>query len=180
MRRGRLVDPLAYVLETGTLNKLFLARRFEEEVTGGRQFLAKYQGSSYEFFGHAALGPALWVLGQRDEALVHFRLQWKDDAAMVKAIDEGAARGGAIGGLAAAADLMARRAEAQKATGAYNPYKIAEFYGLVGNADATMRWLETAYVDHALLLPQLRADAAFDSVRNDPRFKALVARLNLP
>lgn len=57
-------------------------------------------------------------------------------------------------------------------------YDIATIYGALGNADDAFAWLEHAFEDRSQLIAWLPWDAAFDGLRSDPRYAALVARLN--
>jgi len=56
---------------------------------------------------------------------------------------------------------------------------IASAYVALGEADEAFEWLEKGYRDRAYLA-RLSADPAFDPIRDDPRFRDLLKRLNLP
>ena len=60
------------------------------------------------------------------------------------------------------------------------PIEMAVIYLGMGNKDAVFYWLERAYSDRSALMIYLTAEPAFDSIRSDPRFINLVARLKLP
>jgi TolB-like protein/DNA-binding winged helix-turn-helix (wHTH) protein len=57
---------------------------------------------------------------------------------------------------------------------------IAEIYFALGDKDSGFRVLEKAYEDHDAEIIMLKGDPAFDSIRSDPRYLALVNRLHLP
>jgi len=50
----------------------------------------------------------------------------------------------------------------------------------LGDRSHTLDWLERAYEGRAPYLVYLRVDPRFDSLRDDPRFRALVRRIGLP
>jgi hypothetical protein len=49
-----------------------------------------------------------------------------------------------------------------------------------GSSACGFQWLTSAFDQRAGYVPWANVNPAFDEVRSDPRFKALVARLNLP
>ena len=59
-------------------------------------------------------------------------------------------------------------------------YQIAEVYGWRGEKDKALEWLERAYHQHDGGLIYLRHDHYLASLRNEPRYRALLQKLNLP
>jgi DNA-binding winged helix-turn-helix (wHTH) protein/TolB-like protein/tetratricopeptide (TPR) repeat protein len=59
-------------------------------------------------------------------------------------------------------------------------YDIASIYAALGDNDQTLVWLERAFDDRSTLIGWLPWDEIFDGLRSDPRYVALVARLNVP
>jgi DNA-binding winged helix-turn-helix (wHTH) protein/TolB-like protein/Flp pilus assembly protein TadD len=57
---------------------------------------------------------------------------------------------------------------------------IAVICADLGEKDQAFGWLEKAYGERSNSLVYLKLDPAFDSLRSDPRFAALVARIGLP
>jgi DNA-binding winged helix-turn-helix (wHTH) protein/TolB-like protein len=57
---------------------------------------------------------------------------------------------------------------------------IAVICADLGDKDQAFGWLEKAYGERSNSLVYLKLDPAFDSLRSDPRFAALVARIGLP
>jgi DNA-binding winged helix-turn-helix (wHTH) protein/TolB-like protein/Tfp pilus assembly protein PilF len=58
-------------------------------------------------------------------------------------------------------------------------YDVATIYAALGDVDQTFVWLERAFEDRSTLIPWLPWDAVFDGIRSDPRYSALIARLNV-
>lgn len=56
-------------------------------------------------------------------------------------------------------------------------YLLAIIYGRMGDRENALRSLEKAYADHVADLPSLRWEPALDLVRDDPRYKAIVAKI---
>jgi tetratricopeptide (TPR) repeat protein len=57
---------------------------------------------------------------------------------------------------------------------------LAEVYSVLGDKDKVIKNLETAYKLHGDFVPWIQADLYFKPMSNDPRFKDIVKRLNLP
>jgi tetratricopeptide (TPR) repeat protein len=59
-------------------------------------------------------------------------------------------------------------------------YGLAEVYAVLGEKDKAINCLEVAYKLHGDFIPWIRYDYPLKSLYDDPRFKAIVKRLNLP
>jgi tetratricopeptide (TPR) repeat protein len=60
------------------------------------------------------------------------------------------------------------------------PWAIAYIYTGLGDRERAIEWLEKAYQERSTSEVFLKAHAGFDSLRSDPRFTALLRRMNLP
>ncbi len=60
-----------------------------------------------------------------------------------------------------------------------SPLLIALNYALAGANSETLDWLERAVQEHTPWLPELKMDPAWDSVRSDPRFIAILKKMGL-
>jgi serine/threonine-protein kinase len=61
-----------------------------------------------------------------------------------------------------------------------SPYEIAVIHAGLGDEDRALEWLEKAFVDRATFLVYFRMDPRVWSLRADPRFEALLGRMNFP
>jgi TolB-like protein/DNA-binding winged helix-turn-helix (wHTH) protein/Tfp pilus assembly protein PilF len=59
------------------------------------------------------------------------------------------------------------------------PYEVAGVYAQLGENDRAFDWLDKAYRNRSCLY-WLRVDPRFDSIRSDPRFQQLLAKMNFP
>jgi eukaryotic-like serine/threonine-protein kinase len=84
-------------------------------------------------------------------------------------------------GYRAALQRGAKWAEEETARGNFDfPYALAETYVLVGNKDKVFFWLDKAYERRDGALVDLAVSPIFDSVRSDPRYRALVKKIGFP
>jgi tetratricopeptide (TPR) repeat protein len=75
---------------------------------------------------------------------------------------------------------QAQLAQQLNASGKYrSPLLIALAYTAAGDNNEALTWLEKAVEMHAAWLPELKLEPTYDALRNDPRFVAMVRKVNL-
>jgi tetratricopeptide (TPR) repeat protein len=80
-------------------------------------------------------------------------------------------------------DADAALAQAKKTFAASQPYNIATIHALRGELDQAFLWLNRAYEQHDPDLvgwPPFTVDPDLKSLREDPRYKAFLRKMNLP
>jgi TolB-like protein/Flp pilus assembly protein TadD len=82
------------------------------------------------------------------------------------------ARGDRAAADAALADLMANNRGLD--------YQVAQVYAVRGDKEKAFEWLQVAFNNHDTGMLALLVDPLLNSLRDDPRFKALVAKMNFP
>ena len=60
------------------------------------------------------------------------------------------------------------------------PYQIAAIYAIGGQPDSAFRWLDRAYTSRDPGLAEVKVDALLASLRPDPRYRVLLAKMRLP
>lgn len=119
------------------------------------------------------LGQAYAALGRFDEAT----------AVLTKVAERnprwawGLAQGHALAGRHDVAREFATKLE-QEADA--DPWALAEIYVALGEHDTALGWLEKGYEVRRDWMPWMRSNSFFKPLRNEPRFKEIVRRLNLP
>ena len=63
---------------------------------------------------------------------------------------------------------------------ASNPYRIAEVYAFRNQSDEAFEWLDRAYGQRNAGLIVTKVDPLLKSLRHDPRYAALLKKLNFP
>jgi len=61
-----------------------------------------------------------------------------------------------------------------------NAFEIAEVYSFRNQTDEAFEWLDRAYAQHDPSMLSTKLDPLLNSLHNDPRFAALLKKLNLP
>lgn len=82
-------------------------------------------------------------------------------------------------GSRAEAAEIARKMEAMYQPGVLNALAVAEVFVAVEDFDRAFQWLESAYNDRRHRLIYLKSDPAWDPIRSDSRFVALVGKMGL-
>jgi TolB-like protein/Flp pilus assembly protein TadD len=124
-------------------------------------------------YGHSSLGYLLLERGDLDGAL--------------NEVQRETVRGEKQLGMALVLYALGRKAESDAALAGYikenaGTYasSIADIYALRGQSDEAMRWLERAFTQKDAGLTLIKADTALVPLNGDPRFKALLRKMNLP
>ncbi len=153
---------------------LHFDRRDDDAMAAARTALALQPGQRV---ARAALQYVFISKGMRDELLALQRERIAHDPERVAAFEQGLAEAGYEGAQRGIADVLAARYEK---SGGVRAMGIALRYLDAGDYDRAIDWLEKAYEEHDPNLPYLGNNPLYDPLRSDPRFQALLRRMNLP
>jgi TolB-like protein len=170
---GRSFDPMSRLANMVVLFHTLATRRYDETIVEARRAIQQFPDARW---AHARIADALWYQGRYEEALPELERAFGGDARGWRAFEQAFRRGGPRAAMKARADQLAPSAAGTVA----NYMAVAAAYAAAGERDAAMAWLDKAY---GVRLPQLlhvTADPAFDGMRGDPRFEALMRRIGIP
>ena len=174
IRKAESLDPLSLVIAADVADVLFAASRYEEAINQSRKLIEMDPNFA---IGHFELGQALVQTKQYDLAITELE--------KAKELSGGDTTCLAILAYAYAASGKPEKAiellnELQQRPNHHFSYASAEalIYASLNNKDRAMASLQQAYEDRFDALA-LRSPA-FDSLRSDPRFRALEQRIGLP
>jgi eukaryotic-like serine/threonine-protein kinase len=102
--------------------------------------------------------------------------QLMHDSAAASALERGHRDAGYTGAMQAVGDLMAERSQRTYV----EAWSVAIWYAAAGDTTATLDWLERGYREHDPTMPYLGAHPLMRRLRGEPRYDALVRRMNLP
>ena len=170
MERAIALDPLNPRLVNAKVYPLIFARRYPEAIATAERALKMGVDDDQLRLN---LGEALLLNGQPREALMQFRRVQDEEA---KGFGE-----------AMAAAHLGDPAAADRALAALSTFgkdqlggDIAIVYAQRGEPDRAISVLERVVADRDGSILQIIKNPLLDPLRDDPRFKALLARLNLP
>jgi eukaryotic-like serine/threonine-protein kinase len=175
-KRAQELEPLSLIINATMGRSLYFGRRYDE----ARAELEKIVDLDPDFpQTHLYLGLVYEQRGRYKDAIAEFQ----------KGLSLSEGESEIAGALGHAYGVSGQRREAEQAlatlkarsTKAYiAPFDIALIYIGLGATDSTFEWLEKAYEDHSTWLGWLKVDPRFDDVRDDPRYRDLLRRMNLP
>ncbi|PYL74274.1 MAG: hypothetical protein DMF27_14835 [Verrucomicrobia bacterium] len=166
------LDPLNTFLNTDLAFFLYWARRYEDAITQIRKTL---ELDSNNGFAHSILGWCLIWKGSKAEAGAEFQTATTlDDLPWYKGSLGYAC---AVSGDRAKAEQVLRELENVAKQRYVSPAIRASVYLGLGENETALDWLEKAYEDRDPCFWWINGDQLYDSVRNEPRFKALVQKV---
>jgi TolB-like protein/Tfp pilus assembly protein PilF len=179
MKRGVALDPLSPLYTAWLAGMYWEFGRFDDAI--------REAGKAMEL--QADFPVALFVLGlaHLDKGDHAKAIEFHERAVAKYPNQSGTwtlARTYAMTGRVADARSIMRRLESGGPPGdALHPWFIASAYAALGEDEKAMDWLEKAYESRILFLPNLKRERAaggtFQSLRANPRFQALLRKLNL-
>jgi len=173
LERARELDPMSLIISGDLAEFDLYAGRYEDALAEGRRVLE--MDPSFDITRHF-LALALVAKHEFANALqvANGVNQRNPTRPTTLACVE------AFAGHTKAARQWLQSAIDRRATSSEMPFQIATIYGSLGEVDATVRWLEQAMQERTGALILLNVNPAFIPVREDPRFRAIVARVGLP
>ncbi len=166
------LDPLNTFLNTDLAFFLYWARRYEEAITQIRKTLELDPNNA---FAHSILGWCLIWKGSKTEARAEFqRATTLDDLPWyVGSLGYACA----VSGDRAKAEQILRELEDLAKQRYVSPANRASVYLGLGENEKALDWLEKAYEDRDPIFWWINGDQLYDSVRQAPRFEALVQKV---
>jgi TolB-like protein/DNA-binding winged helix-turn-helix (wHTH) protein/Flp pilus assembly protein TadD len=171
IREGQLVvqfDPVSSAAHSALGRFLYRAHRYEEALP---HLLRAFELEPRGLTANVRLGDLYVQLGRYDEAIAAYERAREVDP-NGRNFQAAVARVYALMGRHREARQMVRGLKA-------NPYIIAAVYTALGDKDEAFRILEKAVEEHQLITP-VKVEPPLDSLHSDPRWKALLLRMNLP
>jgi TolB-like protein len=173
MRKAMDLEPLSLIQGANFAGVLMYARRYDEAIAQAQKTL----DLDPQFFGGKSwLCHSLVANGQNAQALAIAEPTLGTENPFLSDAGLAYAHSGqpekAIG-------IVNRWKEAEQRRYTMN-YLVATLYGALGDKDAAFAELEKAYQNHDWFLQRIKVDPMMDPLKGDPRFEAIVKKLNFP
>ena len=168
-------DPLSLFVGWWLGIMALLAHRFERVIEEGRHLIAL---DSTQFFGHWLLGMGLNLTGSHTEAV----------AALERAHELSGGNSFTLGFLAYGYGSAGRSKDARAllqqgsraaAAGYVPPSTFALGHIGLGESDVAFEWMDRAIETRDPMIMPIKTYPFLDSVREDPRYRALLKKMNL-
>jgi len=175
MKLARRLDPLSARISANVGDMLFFAREYDEAILELRKALELYPNDAA---AHAGLGAVYVQKGMYEEAIKEF-----SESSLRSAPDAATALGRlgyayAVSGDRTEATKILKQLQQLSERTFVSPATVALIHIGLGDKNRALEWLEKAYQDPTLSF--MRVDPRFDPLRDDPRFRDLLLRMNLP
>jgi adenylate cyclase len=175
IRRSIELDPLNYFWQAFLGWHLLYERRYDEAVTQ----LDKVVQAEPDFSSaHLGLWGAYFKKGADAQALAEAKRFFGvlGDREVVSALDAGWLQGGYRGAMRRAGDVLAARYQRTY----YPAIRVARVLAHAGENERALEFLEKAFERQETPLYHIGVGWDWDALRPDPRFQALLRRMNLP
>ncbi len=175
MRLAEELDPLSSIIGSNLADMQLLARRYDEAIAQYKRTLVRNPNFSY---AHTAMSRAYGAKGMYAEAIAEARraVELNPGTSEKAYLALWLARSG-------------KRDEALKLLGelkelATQSYVAGDSFALIyvglGDREETLNWLEKHMESHAETANTYAVAPEYDELRSEPRFKAMLKRMNLP
>jgi tetratricopeptide (TPR) repeat protein len=178
--RALALDPFNALFHALYAAVLYHDRRYDEAIATARNGLAIQPSMP---LARNVLRGSLFAKGLRDEWLANQRARIARDPELLAAFDQGLAEAGHEGAYRRLGDIMAARLEDSGgivAPGGLQSLYVAKHYLYAGDIERAMDWIERAHEARDPNLPYVGVEPIWDPLHSDPRFLALLRKMNLP
>lgn len=167
--RAIALDPLNAVPYEVRLLTLFSARRYSDVMNYAEQLQSRKL-----LIDPTTVGHCLVLLNRFQDAQRYFAMEKPDDWRRLTGEALLLARSGNRAG------ALTKLAKLQQVNGDASNHEYAQIYAQLGDKDRAFAMLDRAYEFKDSGLISLRVDQFLDPLRSDPRFAALLRKVNLP
>jgi len=163
------VDPLSPYMQESLGIVLYIARRYDDAIS---QLKRSLELEPRNYGATLMLGVAYEAMGKPQDAVPVYldRADFRESPYIARAYAMLGRRDDALRVL----NGLARR------RGAFDPMEVAIAFFTLGDKEQGFQWLTEAFDKRSGYIPWANVQPAFDGIRDDPRVKALIARLKLP
>jgi serine/threonine-protein kinase len=175
IRTARKLDPLSSIINTNVGSLLYFARRHEEALGETAKVVADEPAFAV---AHQWRGRVLEALGRFDEALAAHRAALGllgEDPESYANLAHACARAGRADEARSLLDELQGLSRRRYVS----PYWIAMVHLGLGERDAALAWLQRAVEARFDWVTDLAVEPAFDPLRSDARFQALLGTIGL-
>lgn len=172
---ARRLDPLSLIINADEGYILHLARRDDEAIA---RLESTLKMDSHFSVARCYLGMAYEQVGRVTEAIVEYRKAMADSGSTVATLTSVAFAQARAGNRQDAQGIL--RLLQERATKEHvDPAAFAYIYSALGETDRALGFLERAYEERSDWLVELKVTPSLDPLRPNPRFIALLRKMNL-
>ncbi len=175
IKRALEIEPLSLINNSVLVTAYLYARQYDKALQQGRK---AYDLDPNFKIAHHWLGLAYNVNGQADETIKLIEDSLKSSPSSTALLFVIGLAHAKQGHRREAEQYLEKLREAAK-TRYVRTYWLACIYAALGDKDKAFAELEQSFEDRDIFLPRIKLDPDVDPLRDDPRFKDLLRRMNL-
>lgn len=183
MARARDLDPLSLVINSDSVYVLIHARRYQEAIEQGKKTLEldmRWRNAwSMLVFAYEMNGMFEEALNETEKGLEYADMPADIKASTRKKISEAREAFRRSGPPGYWRSLLESEKADYVSGGGKNPSFIGMLHALLGEKDEAFRWLERGIDEKDNLADLYKVDPALDGLHSDPRWPALLKRINM-
>jgi len=172
MNRALELNPMSVVMNTQSSAIYFRQGNYEKAIELGEKAFELDPGIKRQRW---RMFKTYWMMGQDTEAINQLHLMWQSDTATIKYVEASKI----VFDSAGINGLFRWVTDIETEIHPTNAYRIAESYAMIGEKQLALMWLEKAYELQLNTLPQINNHLNFEAFRSEPRFQALLEKMNL-
>jgi tetratricopeptide (TPR) repeat protein len=177
IERARDLDPLSPTIASSRGRIHYRARQYDTAIGAYKEAL-ELDPSLLPTYGR--LADVYLALGRHDDALAMLENGRRTGGDTPRQSEGFAVVLAATGRRAEATEILARFKDRAARGDEQVAYRIALIETALGHNDEAIAWLERAYAERSAALFLVNVELKFDPLRADPRFQALLRRMNFP
>jgi len=173
-KRAEDLDPLSISINLSVAAAYFYARKYDQAIEYDKK--TQTMDSNY-IAAHTELGDAYAQKRMYPEAVAEWQTAMKmfGNPKLAASAGEAFRTSGLQGFVQTSLDSALKDPAASQ-----RAYAIARDYAFLGKKNEAITWLEKAYAARSGGMVRMKSDPAFDSMRSDPGFQAIMKRMNFP
>jgi TolB-like protein/tetratricopeptide (TPR) repeat protein len=175
-KRAVELDPLSPWRHVGLFFAYYFGRQYDQALEAVGEAIALDSGFDAHFF-------LAWIhreQGMYEKAVDEFKKAAEKGGNRIHTLGHLGNAYARAGRMREARECLRQLKEGMKKQARLGTYEVALIYAGLGEKDEAFEWLERAYEERDKGLLSLRVDPPLDPLRSDPRFQALLRRMNFP
>jgi TolB-like protein/DNA-binding winged helix-turn-helix (wHTH) protein/Flp pilus assembly protein TadD len=174
-KRAFELDPVSPIINTWLGLRYYYGRRYDEAIEQGRKILEFDPNFAP---AHLLLGQAYVQKGLHAQAIAELQSATAlsgDSPLYMAQVGVAYATAGENAEALRVIDQLQRLARQSYVSS----YGLAQIYAALGDKQHALKWLQSAYDEHAVWMQYLKVDPVLDSLRSQTRFQDLVRQMGL-
>lgn len=175
-RKAQQLDPLSMIIGVNVVDDLSILGRYDEAIATAQKYL-ELDPNYAQLLG--ILSAVYSIVGRHDDAIRTAKIGFETSGQVseqLAALGRAYAYAGRRAEALKSIDELKGRFQKKQALG----FHVAMVYGALDDGDRAFEWLEKDLAEPNGMIGGLKTDARFIKLQSDPRFPAILRKMNIP